>query len=52
MQAARGEDIMDKQPNSGICFVCGRENAIGLKLKFHTDNAGRCIARFWPKPEH
>ena len=43
---------MHRQPNSGICFVCGRENAIGLKLKLHTDNAGRCIARFRPKPEH
>jgi hypothetical protein len=47
-----GEDIMEKQPNSRMCFVCGIENPIGLKLKFYTDDEGRCIARFRPKPEH
>ena len=43
---------MDKQPNSRMCFVCGIDNPIGLKLKFYTDDEGRCIARFRPKPEH
>jgi len=43
---------MDKQPNSRMCFVCGIENAIGLHLAFYTDEAGRCVARFRPKPEH
>lgn len=43
---------MDKQPNSRMCFVCGIENPIGLKLKFYTDDEGRCVARFRPKPEH
>ena len=43
---------MDKQPNSRMCFVCGIENPIGLKLSFYTDDEGRCIARFRPKPEH
>ena len=43
---------MKKQPNSRMCFVCGIENPIGLKLKFYTDDEGRCIARFRPKPEH
>jgi acyl-coenzyme A thioesterase PaaI-like protein len=58
MQAAErdpvsaGEDIMDKQPNSRMCFVCGIDNPIGLKLKFYTDDEGRCIARFRPGPEH
>ena len=37
---------MDKQPNSRMCFVCGIENPIGLKLKFYTDDEGRCVARF------
>jgi hypothetical protein len=41
-----GEDIMEKQPNSRMCFVCGIENPIGLKLKFYTDDEGRCIAWF------
>jgi len=43
---------MEKQPNSRMCFVCGIDNPIGLKLKFYTDDEGRCIARFQPKPEH
>jgi len=47
-----GEDIMQKQPNSHMCFVCGIENPIGLKLKFYTDDRGRCITRFQPKQEH
>ena len=43
---------MEKQPNSRMCFVCGMDNPIGLKLKFYTDDEGRCVARFRPKPEH
>lgn len=43
---------MEKQPNSRMCFLCGIENPIGLKLKFYTDDEGRCIARFNPRPEH
>jgi acyl-coenzyme A thioesterase PaaI-like protein len=52
MRAAQGGAIMEKQPNSRMCFVCGIDNPIGLKLRFHTDDEGRCIARFRPKPEH
>ena len=43
---------MEKQPNSRMCFVCGIDNPIGLHLSFYTDEEGRCIARFRPKPEH
>jgi acyl-coenzyme A thioesterase PaaI-like protein len=43
---------MEKQPNSRMCFVCGIENPIGLKLKFYTDDEGRCITRFRPREEH
>ncbi len=43
---------MEKQPNSRMCFVCGIDNPIGLHLAFYTDDEGRCIARFRPKPEH
>jgi acyl-coenzyme A thioesterase PaaI-like protein len=46
------EPAMEKQPNSRMCFLCGIENPIGLKLAFYTDEAGRCIARFRPRPEH
>ena len=43
---------MDKHPNSRMCFVCGIDNPIGLHLSVYTDDEGRCIARFLPRPEH
>ena len=52
MQEAQGESIMEKQSNSRMCFVCGIDNPIGLHLSFYTDDEGRCIASFRPKPEH
>jgi uncharacterized protein (TIGR00369 family) len=29
--------FLNKQPNSRICFICGRENDIGLKMTFIND---------------
>ena len=59
IQAAQGGSVMEKQPNSRMCFVCGIENpiqarwgSIGPHLAFYTDDEGRCIARFRPKPDH
>jgi acyl-coenzyme A thioesterase PaaI-like protein len=52
MQAAHGGSIMEKQPNSRKGFACGIENPIGLHLAFYTEDDGRCIGRFRPKPEH
>jgi acyl-coenzyme A thioesterase PaaI-like protein len=52
MREAQGGAIVEKQPNSRMCFVCGIDNPIGLHLSFYTDEEGRCIARFRPKPEH
>lgn len=43
---------MRKQPNSKLCFVCGRENPIGLHLQFFTDAENRVHARFTPCLEH
>jgi uncharacterized protein (TIGR00369 family) len=28
---------MDKQPNSRMCFVCGLQNPLGLKIAFYND---------------
>ena len=42
---------MRKQPNSRMCFVCGMENPIGLKVFFYEDD-GRVIAKFTPREEH
>ena len=43
---------MEKQLNLRMCFACGIENPIGLKLKFYTDGEDRCIAHFHPRPAH
>jgi len=43
---------MKRQPNSRYCFVCGRDNPIGLYLRFDEDDAGRVMARFTPRQEH
>lgn len=43
---------MEKQPNSSMCFVCGIDNPIGLKLALYTDDEGRCVTHFRPRPEH
>ncbi|MFP3896247.1 MAG: PaaI family thioesterase [Anaerolineales bacterium] len=43
---------MDKQPSSRYCFLCGRENPIGLKLVFFDDGEDRVVADFIPREEH
>ncbi len=35
-----------------MCFVCGRENPIGLKMHFYADDGGRVHATYSPRPEH
>lgn len=38
---------MRKQPNSRMCFLCGRQNPIGLKLDFYEDpEAGQVRVEF------
>jgi hypothetical protein len=44
--------MMDKQPSSRMCFVCGIENPMGLHLASYIDDACRCIACLRPEPEH
>ena len=31
---------MNSQPNSEICFVCGRSNPVGLYMRFEDDGDG------------
>ncbi|MBS1252350.1 MAG: hypothetical protein MAG451_01389 [Anaerolineales bacterium] len=35
-----------------MCFGCGMENPIGLKLFFYEADDGRVVARFTPQEEH
>jgi uncharacterized protein (TIGR00369 family) len=32
------ENCTHKQPNASTCFVCGRDNPIGLKMQFYDDD--------------
>ena len=41
-----------KQPNSQMCFICGMQNPIGLKLFFYEQADGSVRATFTPRPEH
>jgi len=43
---------MKKQPNSKMCFACGLDNPIGLKMAFYEDDEGRVVAKFTPRDEH
>lgn len=40
-----------KQPNSDMCFVCGRKNPVGLYLSFH-DNGENETQSNYTVPEH
>ena len=43
---------MKKQPNSRMCFACGLENPIGLKMDFYQDEKDRVVAKFTTRDEH
>jgi len=43
--------MADKQPNSRMCFVCGLENPVGLKLKIYRTAPGEIETTF-TAPEH
>ncbi len=43
--------IEKKQPNSRMCFICGVENPIGLKLKIYQTSPG-VIETTYTAPDH
>jgi acyl-coenzyme A thioesterase PaaI-like protein len=43
---------MQKQPNSAMCFVCGRDNPIGLHIHFFMDEQNQVHADLTPQAEH
>jgi len=43
---------MRKQPNSRMCFVCGRQNPVGLKLDFYEDPEAREVRAEFVVPAH
>jgi uncharacterized protein (TIGR00369 family) len=42
---------MYKQPNSEMCFVCGRKNPVGLYMRFHDNGESEVVSGF-TVPEH
>lgn len=42
---------MEKQPSSKMCFVCGRDNPIGLHMQFYADADGCVYADYVPRDE-
>lgn len=44
--------VVKKQPNSRMCFVCGLQNAFGLKSRFYELETGEIMAVFQPSSEH
>jgi acyl-coenzyme A thioesterase PaaI-like protein len=46
-----GDVEISRQPGSRDCFVCGRENPIGLKVQFY-QRGNQVYTRFTPGPEH
>ncbi len=42
---------MRKQPNSQMCFVCGLENPLGLRLAFYEEDDGSVVCQFTPRQE-
>lgn len=45
-------NVIRKQPNSRMCFVCGLQNGSGLKSRFFELEDGRLVALFRPAEEH
>ncbi len=43
---------MDKQPSSRTCFLCGRQNDIGLKVTWHNDLEEHKVKAVVVVPEH
>lgn len=44
--------MMNKQPNSRMCFVCGLKNVAGVKVSFYEEEDGSVLARFTGQEIH
>jgi uncharacterized protein (TIGR00369 family) len=43
---------MNKQPNSRMCFICGKQNIAGVKVSFYEPGDGTVLARFSGQEKH
>jgi uncharacterized protein (TIGR00369 family) len=46
------EEIMDKQRSSRTCFLCGRQNPIGLKMEWYSDPEAKQVRATVTVPQH
>jgi len=44
--------VVRKQPNARMCFVCGLKNVLGLHSRFYELENGELLALFTPREEH
>lgn len=44
--------VVNKQPNSKHCFICGMENEMGLKTQFYETGDNELVAIFTPREMH
>jgi len=44
--------VVNKQPNSKSCLVCGLANSFGLRTRFYELDNGELLAVFTPRNEH
>ncbi len=44
--------MLNQQPNSKMCFVCGLENPSGLQLRFYDNGKDEVAADFTVHPNH
>lgn len=43
---------MNKQPNSRMCFICGKKNVAGVHVSFYEQDDGTILARFTGQEIH
>ena len=47
-----GEERMDKQRSSRTCFLCGRQNPVGLKIVWYNDSEAKQVQATVTVPDH
>ncbi len=44
--------LPSRQPNSRMCFICGVQNPVGLRMRIYNDPDNQCIYSIVNVPEH
>src|SRR3990172_2259587 len=52
MSNRRGSTVYERQPNSRMCFICGMQNPVGLKMALYNDLDNRQVVSTVTVPEH